>query len=589
MLDTKLKIIPNRPGCYLWVGYSNLSVKNAENPKNKKKTPQILYIGKAHSLKKRITQYLHSEHYKTHFMMSCVTDIDWIVTNNENEALLLESNLIKKYNPPFNVRLKDNKKYPFLCLTMGEKFPRLILTRRQTNPKNHYFGPFANVKSARNIMRLIHKIFPIRKRPLKLPLKNPVRPCLNFHIKRCWAPCTGQVASKDYRIMIEQVDRLLNGNIDELKQSMKNQMQHYAQKTEYEKAKYYRDMLNDLDTTLLSEQTVHHTDESKNCDIIALVYQTAQQLRHQQPYISLLTTKDEPYYFAQIVLLSLRDGKLVNKQSFALSEMKIIPVEENSIHTTFMESFLREYYLSFVDIPSYIYLTKGILQPEHWSEILSNRHKKTIQLMSLEYEPSIKEQYASLFNMAKENAQLSLQEQFIIESMRASQQALKELQSLLQLSELPINIEAYDISNLQGTYAVASGVAFKDGLPHKALYRKYRIKYVKGIDDPRMIHEVITRRLAKKDIIPLPNLIIIDGGITQLQAALKARNEAGVNINIVSLAKKREEVYLTPHKKLSTDINQPAMLIMRAARDEAHRFALSYHRKLRDQGAFAST
>ena len=264
-LYTKLKNIPQKPGCYLWVGRSRFSSPCGHVSYEE----HVLYVGKAVKLRNRVTQYLNSQYQKIHFMMSDVTDLKWITTNNEMEALLLENNLIKKYSPPFNVRLKDNKEYPFLCITMSEVFPRLILVRKRVNKKDRYFGPFSNVKAARKTMALIHSIFPIRKKNLKLPLKRIGQPCLNFHIKRCWAPCTGQVDIVEYHGLIEQVIRFLEGNVQEFKEDLSKKMHEHVVRLEYEQAKKYKDIMIALEATTMKQQ-VHNVGVAMNIDIISL-------------------------------------------------------------------------------------------------------------------------------------------------------------------------------------------------------------------------------------------------------------------------------------------------------------------------------
>ena len=269
ILKEKIYNIPDSPGCYFWLGDSetNIPTKNLKLHNNK----IILYIGKANSLKKRIRQYLTSNDYKTSFLMKRVIDIDWVITNTETEALLLENNLIKQYTPPYNIKLKDNKNYPFLCLTLSEPYPRLILNRRKINPLDKYFGPFPDVKAAKNTLAFIHKIFPIRKRNLKLPLSQPGKPCINFHIKRCWGPCTGVIKTDEYLNMILEIQKFLEGKTQEVEKNLYNQMQQYAIERNYEQANRIKNLLLDI-KTITEKQEMDNINTMNDIDIITLFY-----------------------------------------------------------------------------------------------------------------------------------------------------------------------------------------------------------------------------------------------------------------------------------------------------------------------------
>lgn len=593
-LEERLRHIPTGPGCYLWLG------KAAPSDKDNR----VLYVGKALSLRSRTRQYLSSDDYKTRFLMAKVLDIDWISTNNEVEALLLENNLIKKHSPPYNVQLRDDKSYPYLCLTMGEPFPRLIVTRKKKNPNHLYFGPYIDAGAARNTLALIHKIFPIRKRALKLPLKRPGKPCLNYHIGRCLSPCSGKVGIEEYGELIEKIKAFLEGKNTDLAEKLQKEMEGYSQRMEFEKAAQRRDMLKDIET-LYSEQSVHAEDESQNYDVIGQYVvsrlELAESLDIEPPSGDLAAS-----FLAQFVLLRVRNGNLINKGAYTMTE---IPAEVDDAHLReeFMEGFFREYYLHLPDPPPKIFVAAPFQNSPVWSKAILQNCGVSCEIVAPPLAPHIEkqggaqtaegeEQNRGLMRMAVNNARLTLREKILSERIRNQRFGLRQIQKFLDLAALPETIECYDISNIQGKQAVGCGVSLKNGLPHKAGYRRYKIKTKDTPDDPAMMGEVIARRLARlkgeakgEKRWGAPDLIVIDGGATQLGAALQARSQAGIKIPMIGLAKKLEEVYTEEGEILQMDKNSPGMLILRLARDEAHRFSLAYHRLLRGKKAVTST
>ena len=332
----KVQHIPQKSGCYLWLGKSAL--KQAKKNFSSEQT-QVLYVGKSINLRKRVVQYLNTYQkkmrgdLKTSFLLSHVTDIDWVVTNNEVEALLLENNLIKEHDPPYNVRLKDNKKYPFICLTLSEPFPRLILTRKKKKPKNKYFGPYSDVGAARNTISIIHRIFPIRKRPLKLPLKKPTRPCINYHINRCWAPCAHKVDEKEYMKVVKMIEETLEGKSREVENRLKNEMSEYSKKLEYEKASRVRDILTDMEN-FYTHQQVHFSQEDQNFDVIALCTSKRSELLSDMTDADVLYEPD--VFLGEIVLLKIRYGKMVGKDNFTIAENRQEVLQEADV---FLETF----------------------------------------------------------------------------------------------------------------------------------------------------------------------------------------------------------------------------------------------------------
>ena len=565
-LKEKISRLPQKPGCYIWKG------KRASST-----SEEVLYIGKAKNLKSRVTSYLSTDTPKTRYLMVCAQDVDAIVTSNETEALLLESNLVKKNNPPFNVRLKDDKRYPYICLTMGEPYPRLIVARRKLSPKHLYFGPFSDVGAARSTLKTIHKIFPIRKRPLRLPLKKPAKPCLNYHLNRCWAPCNGEVDSEEYRLMAIQIKDFLEGKDDSVKDHMTLQMKAAAEKMDYEKAAHYRNILQDIEKTQTA-QRIELSSKNVNFDLLTLY---SQEMKEFYQELNLTADEEASDLAGQFLLLRVRHGKLIAKASYPADGS----ASEIAGETALVDMFFRDYYLEIKDIPERIYFDKNLKTQKLWEDILSKKAGKRISLLALDsLTNSHNEEVLSLCKMAQQNAILTLKERLLGERFRNQRIGLRHLQKFLNLSQLPKTIECYDISNIQGKFPVASGVMLRDGIPYKNGYRKYNIRGFDGADDPGMINHVIDRRLKKiaTGQVKAPDLIVIDGGITQLRAAKNAKNQHAVNIPIISLAKKEEIVLNEREQTIRMDKNSPGMLILRLARDEAHRFAVSFHRKKRD-------
>ncbi len=575
----KLPNIPPTPGCYLWLGDPNENRGSIQGDGNSR----VLYIGKSVNLRSRVRQYLHSEDYKTRFLMNRVRDIEWVTTDNELEALLLENTLIKRHKPPYNVHLKDDKRYPYLCLTMGEPFPRLVLTRRKFSREHLYFGPYSDVRAARNTMELIHKVFPLRKRPLKLPLKNPARPCLNFHIKRCWAPCTGTVNQEEYRELVLQVRDFLEGRDQEVEKMLTTKMNEYAQAMEFEKAARYRDILRDIEL-LRQSQEVESAGSEDDFDVIGIFAiereKLARALDTDEIYLDYFTDDSAPI-LGQLALLRIRGGKVTAKRSYAFSEAGgWDSTSETEFTAEFMESFLRDYYLAFKDVPPEILISHPLRNTANWEKLLSQVAGHAVSLVALgdRYEEKKK-----LLRMAETNARLTLRERILNEKTRNQKIGLRQIQKFLGLKDIPHTIECYDISNIQGSEPVAAGVMLKEGLPHKSGYRKYAIKTVEGANDPAMMYEVIDRRMRRiaEGGAKAPDLVVIDGGITQLRAAIRARDIYGFKIPMIGLAKQREEIHTEEGRLLRFDPNSPGMLILRLARDEAHRFGVAYHRNRR--------
>ena len=528
---------PTGPGCYIW----------------KDESGTVLYVGKAQALKTRVKSYLRPEHVRTHHLMSQARALEWITTDTAAEALVLEANLIKKHKPRYNVQLKDDKRYPYICVSMSEPYPRIFITRQIRDDGNRYFGPFADVRSARDTLSLIHKIFPIRKTALKLPLKKPQRPCMNYFIKRCLAPCRGDIPTDEYARIVDEILLFLQGRREILETRVAERMARYSKEQQYEKAAVYRDVL----------VSVRRTAEKQN---------VMNPAGGDEDIIGCAVSGDT----AQIVVLEIRDGRLLGRKSFPLVGTQDAPEEE------ILSAFLRDYCLLAESIPDRILIPRVPPDRRDLAAIMSERTERTIRILH----PQAPDKRA-LLKMAARNAELLLKERLLAVRMRDRRDALEQLKEMLSLTELPGVIECYDISHFQGAEPVASGIMFVDGHPHKPGYRTYAMRSIEGINDPAMIQEVIARRLQRllNEDSALPDLFVVDGGPAQLAAACAAAQALGQpGQPFVALAKQREELYVPGNPApLIFDPQSPGMRVLRHARDEAHRFGVAFHRKRRNR------
>jgi excinuclease ABC subunit C len=544
-LNSKIQNLGDSTGCYLW----------------KDMDDNIIYVGKAVKLKSRVRSYLNPNltDIKTISLQKEIYDLEWIITNNEEEALILEANLIKKYNPKYNIRLKDDKKYPFLCISTDEMFPRIFLTRNVKSDGKTYFGPYTDVRATRELLGLIQKIFPIRKKPLNLPKEKPDRPCLNFHMKRCLAPCMGTITKVEYSEIIKEIIKFLSGNKTDLIRDLKMKMESYSIQMMFEKAAVYRDTIQSIQY-LNQRQNVINSNLNDE-DILAVF------------------TKEQ---FSQLIVFEIRDGKLNGKKSFAIDGFFHSDLEKDVYY-----SFIKLYYFKNSYIPNIIRLP--FKRESEW--FLFEETIRKISLKDIKFKSSLKGPTFGIFKMARLNAEKDLMERILSTKIKDDQLALLELKKILNLESVPKRIECYDISHFQGSNPVGSGVMFLDGKPYKPGYRIYKIKSFEGINDPGMIHEVISRRIQRllNEKLPTPDLIVIDGGFTQLSRAMEVLvNFELSEIAIIGLAKKREEIYFPDQKIpfLHPKDNQGLRLLQRI-RDEAHRFAISFHRKQRKKSTLS--
>ncbi|MCG7848077.1 MAG: excinuclease ABC subunit UvrC [ANME-2 cluster archaeon] len=550
----KRALLPDSPGVYLF----------------KDKGDNIIYVGKALSLKKRVSQYFGrtEKDAKTRALVSSISDLEYIVTPTELDALILESNLIKEHKPRYNVCLKDDKQYPFIKITVKEDFPRIFLTRRKLQDGGRYFGPYTSARSVRETLKLINQIFKIR--PCKKKITTSGRACLNFQMGLCNAPCSGMIDKERYRMNVDNAIRFLEGRNEELVYKLDERMQQYVVREEFESAAVIRDQLQALNYTVSARQ--HITGGFDDWDVVAVA-------------VSNKTAAAQVLY--------IRDGSLVGRSEFTLYSRG---ADEGEV----MSAFLTQYYC---DAPVPADISLNILPEDHtvveWlQDTAAGKLDITVPGRGRKKE---------LVDMAYKNARSLLTMSLLKDDKRekSGHGALIELKSLLDLENLPHRVEAFDISNIGGTDAVGSMVVFTGGRPDKQHYRHYNIKTVEGIDDPAMMREVISRRLARIAGVGVgeenegygrneeyggnennrdetPDLIVVDGGPAQLSAATGALQQWGLDIPVIGLAKQLESIHVpgrdTP---LILPADSPGLTMLKHIRDESHRFAISHHRRRR--------
>ena len=543
-LKQTLKLLPSLPGCYIYYN----------------KDGEIIYVGKAKILKRRVMSYFNRKHdsVKVEVLVSQIERMEYIITNTEVEALILESHLIKKHKPRYNVLLKDDKKYPYFLIT-DEDFPRITIVRKKNmNPeKGRYYGPYTDVRAMHATLDFLKKIFPLKQ--CKSP-KFKDRPCLYYQLGRCMAPCQNLVSSEEYKNIVRQAELFLSGKQSELMKQLKEQMQKYSESLQFEKAAKLRDSYNDLQKTL-EKQKVVYENTKLNEDVISLM-------------------ADEGIF--AIVILMIREGRLIDKKDF------VYEVEEDD-RTEFFETFFKEYYSTLkLEYPDKIVSNEleAIGEKdlyEEWLEILAQKKIK------ISYGKSA--QGKELQMLADKNAKVVL-DNAKLSKMSKIRDDFNEIGSYLaeklELKNFPYRMECYDISHIQGTNTVASMVTFINGVPKKSEYRKFKVKMTEGKpDDFLSMKEVLTRRLNRlgEEKWAKPDLIIIDGGKGQLSSVMQIIEDLGVSgIDVVSLAKKHEEVFLPKQSKpVILPRNSSALFLFQRIRDEAHRFAITYHRKLRSK------
>jgi len=545
-LESKVKNLPDNPGVYQFL-----------NEKGK-----VIYVGKARNLKNRVRSYFHENitSAKTLALVNKINDFELIVTDNEIEALVLENNLIKDLKPRYNINLKDDKSYPFIKVT-NEPYPRVYPTRRVVKDGSKYFGPYTNVKDMKSALRMINQIFKIRSCKLNIDQeaidKKKFKICLDYHIHKCDGPCEGLVSEKDYNDMVGEVVKLLKGKTDELIKELTTKMETAVEKMQYEKAAEIRDKRDQLNVISSRQKIVANDFEDR--DVISIAYEG----------------KD-----SACSIFNIRGGKLTAKKQLKLG------INEGDEQTDIYAAAIKFYYGGeFIEVPKEILMETEPADMETLSYWLSGRAEKKVKFVV----PKKNSDALSLIKMCKQNAILQLKE-IQIQKMKNQGNvpySLSALQRDLRLKVLPRKIECFDISNLQGTDSVASVVVFIDGKPKKSLYRKFIIKTVEGPDDFSSMREVIERRYKKlkEENQSLPDLIMVDGGKGQLSSAISVLKELGYkNFNIIGLAKRLEEVFFPGNSEPeSVPKTSSGLKLLQQVRDEAHRFAITFHRNRRSK------
>ncbi|MEH2350118.1 MAG: excinuclease ABC subunit UvrC [Nostoc sp.] len=547
-LENRLAEIPPEPGVYFMRDNSD----------------RIIYIGKSRKLRSRVRSYFRDGYNKTEriaTMVKLVTEIEFIVTDTEAEALALEANLIKQHQPYFNVLLKDDKKYPYLCITWSEDYPRIFITRKRQfgKEKDKFYGPYTDAGLLREVVRICKRIFPQRQRPQPL-FKD--RPCLNYDLGRCPGVCQKLTSPEEYRKIVQKIAMVFQGRTQELIDILTQQMNAASEDLNFESAARIRDQISGL-KSLNADQKVSLPDDTVSRDAIALA-------------------ADEEH--ACIQLFQIRAGQLVGRLAFV--------ADAHAEPGAILQRALEEHYQTAdsVEIPLEILVQHDLPDAEILADVLTQRKGKKVTILT-----PLRQTKAELIEMVERNAQYELQR--MQKFGDRNHQAMQDLAAILDLPDVPHRTEGYDISHIQGSNAVASQVVFIDGLPAKQHYRHYKIKNptvtAGHSDDFASLAEVIGRRFRKYEEDPQlsrlgnpdwPDLIMIDGGKGQLSSVIAVLQEMNLleDLRVVSLAKQREEIFLPGESKpLTTDAEQPGVQLLRRLRDEAHRFAVSFHRQQR--------
>ncbi len=542
LINDKLKQLTTEPGVYL--------MKNADN--------EIIYVGKARSLKNRVSSYFHDsvDDIKTRTLVKQINDFEIIVTGTEIEALLLEDTLIKKHRPRFNIRLKDDKRYPYIAITYSEDYPRLIFTRNLTNKKNRYYGPYTDAQAARNVVKAANRIFRLKTCSRKLPLGPNERPCLNYQIRQCSGVCRNKISRDEYLDLVKNAELFLKGRIDPVINKLNETMNSYSAQTRFEKAAEIRDIIFDI----------QKISERQNIMV---------PQNHDADYIAMDIFQEE----AIVLFFEFRKGILTGRK---------IRLYENSSFSTnasILRTFILDHYNN-NDIPHFIITQERIEDSKILSDYFSSKTGKKTELTIPKSQHD-----KGAFLMMRKNIDIIIAEKMAQDHYSDKNRYLINLKNILSLPEIPIHMVCFDISNLQGTNAVASMASFKNGDPDKAGYRHFTIRGYEQANDPGMIHEAVARFI--QNIInndwEEPDLIVIDGGPTQLTRAIEARDALGLKTPIISIAKRHEELFTAPDLpsiRLSHD--SPELKIIQRLRDATHDFGVSHHRKLRSKSTVAS-
>jgi len=534
-IEEELKKLPSKPGVYVM----------------RDKNDTIIYVGKAVSLKNRVRQYFRKNNKTARIekMVSLIDHFEYIVVDNEAEALILECNLIKKNRPKFNVLLKDDKTYPYIKIDVKSDYPGVFITRRVVNDGSKYFGPYANPGAAKEMVNFIKEKYKIRQCRI---LKDRDRPCLNYHINKCLAPCMGYVTPEEYKKQIDEIIDLLEGKIDKIIKELEEQMKEASQKLNFEKAVELRDRIQSIER-VSEKQKVSNISEN-NIDVIGIAKSELQVC---------------------IEIFFVRGSKMIGREHYFYADLK--DMEDKEI----LSGFIKQYYLDNPNIPNKIMIREEIddkLAIEEWLSTILGR--------KVEIKSPKKGEKLRFVEMAENNAKVTLENK-----EKDKSEILLELKQVLKMDKLPRKIETYDISNISGEFMVAGMCVMQDGVIKKNLSRRFKIKTVYGQDDPRCMEEVITRRLKHSIENPkggfgeVPDVIFADGGITQIRATRKAIEKYDLDIKVFGMVKndKHQTRALMDENRNELEISEKLMNLITQFQDTVHDTAITYHRKLRDK------
>jgi excinuclease ABC subunit C len=555
-VENQLKSLPAKPGVYLF----------------RDEDGDVLYVGKAKSLRPRVRSYFQRTtdgRPQIQSLPARVADVEVIVTGSEVEALHLEQNLVKRHRPPFNVRLRDDKSFPYIAVTVEDEYPRVMFTRERHRPGVWYFGPYANAKKVRETLDVLNRVFRYRPCEGPRPGRHSGIPCLDYHIDRCLAPCVGYVSAEDYRAIVDGVIEFLSGDVKPIQREVERQMQEAAAEERFEDAARYRNRLFAVQH-LVERQAV----ERQSVGTVDVIGFAAEGDR------------------AVVQIFPLRGGKMVDRHSFHLENVGGQDV------TTILESFGLEYYGSAPSVPPQIVVPHESGDLSALAELLSERRGARVEIRTAE-----RGEKARLQRLADENALHVLTSDLAQGEQRRLRrvEALEQLRETLNLESLPLRIECFDVSTAMGQDNVGSMVVFQDGLPKRAHYRKFGIRGQEGMDDFAAMGEMVERRFARladgpaaddydESFAATPNLVVVDGGKGQLAAALDAMKSFDLpRVAVIALAKREEEVFVPGQAKpVVLSRHDPGLQLLQRIRDEAHRFAVGFHRQRRETRGFAS-
>ena len=553
IIEEELKKLPAKPGVYIMHGEKD----------------EIIYVGKAISLKNRVRQYFQSSRNKgakIERMVTHITRFEYIITDSELEALVLECNLIKEHRPKYNTMLKDDKSYPFIKVTVNEPYPRVLFARRMKKDKARYFGPYTSGGAVKDVIELVRKLYQVRSCNRSLPRDTGKdRPCLYYHMKQCKAPCQGYISQKEYRKNINKVIKFLNGDFQDTISELMEKMQKASEEMRYEDAMEYRDLIRSIEKIGERQKITGYGQEDR--DIIAVAMDESEDLRDQD---------------AVVQVFFIRDGKLIGRDHFYLR------VAKGDTKSQVLSSFLKQFYAGTPFIPSEIMLQSEIEDADIIEEWLTTRRKQKVHIRVPK-----KGTKEKLVELALENARmvLSKDRERIKREEGRTIGAVHEVEDWLGLENV-VRIEAYDISNISGFESVGSMVVYEKGRPKRSDYRKFKIKWVQGPNDYASMEEVLTRRFTHESngefdsFARLPDLILMDGGRGQVNIALKVLNNLGISIPVCGMVKDdhhRTRGLYFDNVEIPIDTSSEGFRLITRIQDEAHRFAIEYHRSLRSK------